>query len=366
MRTGLVSAQAAADNRPYDEPRTEASVRYENPEGSAKRAHIATRLPTLIARFIRHALESQTSGRGHVLAHGETLRMLDALRGQNSVTWIGHMTVLLEIDGRTILADPWWSNYASPVPGLGPKRYVPPALAIDELPPIDVVIVSHSHYDHLDLAAIGALPHRERITAVVPSGLGVYFRECGYGTVIELGWEESATVAGITFTALPTIHFSQRRPFVINDTLWAAFAIEGPSGARVYFGGDSDYGPIHAKLGDKWGGFDVALLSIGGFHNPGVHCTPEDCVRLGLDLKARVLVPIHWGTIYLGEGPPEKLAARFLAAALERGVPEGDVWPMRIGETRALPPPMPARQSRPSTTASAHEARSAAGARRAR
>jgi L-ascorbate metabolism protein UlaG (beta-lactamase superfamily) len=341
-------------------------VRYENPEGSAKRAHIATRLPTLIARFIEHALKSQTSDRSHVLEHADTLRMLDALRDRSSITWIGHMTVLLKIDGRTILADPWWSSYASPVPGLGPKRYVPPALAIDELPPIDVVIVSHSHYDHLDVAAIGALPHRERITAVVPTGLGVYFRERGYGTVIELGWEESTKVAGLELTALPTIHFSQRRPFLINDTLWAAFAIEGPSGARVYFGGDSDYGPVHAKLGRRWGGFDLALLSIGGFHNPGVHCTPEECVRLGLELGARVLVPIHWGTIYLGEGPPENLLARFRAAALAYGVPEQDVWPMQIGETRALPEPLPARQLQPATsTGDARGALTAVAGRRA-
>ncbi|HET7133893.1 MAG TPA: MBL fold metallo-hydrolase, partial [Gammaproteobacteria bacterium] len=179
----------------------EAPVRYENPEGSAKRAHIATRLPTLIARFIRHALKSQTSDLSHVLTNAETLRLLGDFRGRNSVTWLGHMTVLLEIDGRTILADPWWSNYASPVPGFGPKRYVRPPLAIDELPPIDIVVVSHSHYDHLDLAAIGALPNRERITAVVPSGLGRYFRERGYGKVVELGWEESTTVEGIEITA---------------------------------------------------------------------------------------------------------------------------------------------------------------------
>jgi L-ascorbate metabolism protein UlaG (beta-lactamase superfamily) len=322
----------------------EAPVRYENPEGSAKRAHIATRLPTLIARFIRHGLKSQTSDLSHVLSHGETLRLLEALDGRNSVTWLGHMTVLLDIDGCTILADPWWSSYASPVPGLGPKRYVRPPLAIDELPPIDIVVVSHSHLDHLDLGAIGALPHRERIAAVVPSGLGRYFRERGYGTVVELGWEEATTVGGIEITALPAIHFSQRVPFKLNDTLWAAFAIEGPSGARVYFGGDSDYGPIHAKLGAKWGGFDLALLSIGGFHNRGVHCTPEECVRLALDLGARVLVPIHWGTIYLGEGPPHELPARFLAAALEQGVRKEDVWPMSIGETRALPAPLAARE----------------------
>jgi N-acyl-phosphatidylethanolamine-hydrolysing phospholipase D len=316
-------------------------VRYENPEGSAKRAHIATRLPTLIGRFVHHGLRSQTSGRGHVLSHDETLRRFAELTGRNSLTWIGHMTALLQIDGRTILCDPWWSNYASPVKGLGPRRYVPPALAIKELPPIDVVIVSHSHYDHLDTMAIGLLPNRERIAAVVPLGLGGFFRERGYGNVIELDWEQSATVAGVRFTALPTIHFSQRRPFVLNDTLWAAFGIEGPSGVRVYFEGDSDYGPVHGKVSARFGPFDLALLSIGGFHNAGVHCTPEDCVRLGREVGARVLVPLHWGTIYLGEGPPEDLLARFVAAALAQGVPAQSVWSLRIGETRALPEPAP-------------------------
>ncbi len=324
----------------------EAAVRYKNPEGSAKRTHIATRLPTLLARFLKHTWSSQTSGRGHVLSHDETVRQLAALEGTNSVTWIGHMTVLLKVDGRTILADPWWSNYGSPVPGFGPRRYVPPALAIEELPPIDVVLVSHSHYDHLDVHAIGHLPHRERITAVVPLGLGGFFRDRGYGAVIELDWEQSTTAAGIKVTVLPAIHFSQRRPFKLNDTLWAAFGIEGPSGARIYFEGDSDYGPVHAKVGSRFGGFDIALLSIGGFHNAGVHCTPEDCVRLGMDLGARVLVPLHWGTIYLGEGPPEKLVERFQAAALANGIREQDVWRMRIGETRALPQPIRAHAHR--------------------
>jgi len=314
-------------------------VRYENPEGSAQRRHIATRLPTLIGRFLQHALRSQTSGRGHILPHDETLRQLAASDGSNSITWIGHMSVLLKVDGRTILADPWWSNYGSPVPGFGPRRYVAPALAIEELPPIDVVVVSHSHYDHLDVNAIGRLPHRERITAVVPLGLGGFFRDRGYGTVIELDWERSTTAAGIKFTALPAIHFSQRRPFKLNDTLWAAFAIEGPSGVRIYFGGDSDYGPVHAQIGRRFGGFDIALLSIGGFHNAGVHCTPEDCVRLGRDVGAKVFVPLHWGTVYLAEGPPEKLLERFVSAARANGVPERDVWSMKIGETRALPLP---------------------------
>jgi L-ascorbate metabolism protein UlaG (beta-lactamase superfamily) len=310
---------------------------FENPAGSPVRTSIVNRLPAMIASFVRHGFSAQTRSQAHVVPHRETLDGVAAAAGTSSITWIGHMTALLSIDGRHVLTDPWWSNHASPIPHMGPKRFVPPALELDELPPIDVVIVSHSHYDHLDLAAIRNLPNRERTTAVVPLGLGRFFRGRGYRAVIELDWQHSTDVAGLRVTALPAIHWSSRGLVKKNDTLWASFAIEGPSGLRVYFGGDSDYGPVHADLASRWGGFDVALLSIGGFHNAGVHCAPEQCVRIGMDLGARVIVPLHWGTIYLGEGPPAELPARFTAAAVGHGFDPVDVWQLKIGETRALP-----------------------------
>ena len=325
------------------------AVRFENPADSPKRTTFIARLPTMLARFARHGIASQTRDRSHILAHAEVLQGFEAAVGETSVTWIGHITTLLRVDGRTVLTDPWWSNYASPISGIGPKRYAPPALAIDELPQIDVVVVSHNHYDHLDLDAIARLPNRERIAAVVPLGLGVFFRERGYGRVVELDWEQSVEVRGLKVTALPAIHWSKRSAFKMNDTLWAAFAIEGPGGTRVFFGGDSDYGPVHARIAGRWGGFDLALLSIGGFHNDGVHCTPEACARMGVDLGARALVPLHWGTIYLGEGPPQELPARFAAAAVADGLAPDDVWIMRIGETRELPPRPRADRARPLT-----------------
>lgn len=319
------------------------SARYENPPGSPRRTSIVNRLPKLIERFVERAVRRETRDRGHILPHEEAVALLAAHRGRNCVTWIGHMTVLLGLDGKHILTDPWWSSYASPIPGLGPRRYARPALAIEELPPIDIAIVSHSHRDHLDLGAVGRLPNRQAIAAVVPVGLGHYFRERGYGRVVELEWEQSVEIEGIELRALPAIHFSQRRPFKLNDSLWAAFAIEGPSGTRIFFGGDSDYGPVHAQIGSRWGGFDLALISIGGFPNAGVHCDPERCVSMSIDIGARNVVPLHWGTIYLGEGPPQKLAARFAQAAHAKGFGADRVWIMRIGETRALPTPRRAR-----------------------
>lgn len=323
---------------------------YDNPPDSPQRTSIVTRLPAMLWRFARDTLMAAKRDRSHLLPHAETLAELHAHEGTNSVTWIGHMTTLLKLDGRTILTDPWWANYASPVPGFGPRRYAPPAVAIDELPPIDIVVVSHSHYDHLDHKAIASLPHRERITAVVPLGVGRYFQDLGYGNVVELGWHESTSVQGVAITALPAIHWSQRVPFKMNDTLWAAFAIESPSGARVYFGGDSDRDPAHLQSARGTPGYDLALLSIGGFHNPGVHCEPEACAALGRDVGARVLVPLHWGTIYLGEGPPHELPERFARAAVAEGTPAEDVWVLRIGETRELPVRgEPARTLRPLT-----------------
>ncbi len=309
-------------------------ARFENPPGSPRRTSLVTRLPVLIGRFVVHGLRRQD--RSHVLPRSEAAAQLAAFAGRDSLTWIGHMTVLLRLDGRTILADPWWANYASPIPGLGPRRLAPAALGINDLPPVDVVIVSHVHRDHLDLEALARLPDRHRITAVVPLGVGRYFERLGYGRVVELDWHADVEVAGTRFTALPAIHWSQRGLFSHNATLWSAFAIEGPSGRRIYFGGDSDYGPVYAETARRWRGFDLALISIGGFPAAGSHCRPPECARIAAELGARTVVPLHWGTLYLGESKPLELPLQFREAAIANGIPESRVWIMRIGETRGL------------------------------
>src|SRR5262245_42934233 len=198
----VAAEQMLVEDPPVSGAPYRGTTHFENPEGSAKRTSIVTRLPALVGRFIEHGLHSQTSDRSHILAHDDAVAALATAAGANSVTWIGHMTVLLRVDGRTILTDPWWSSYERPGPGLGPRAYAASALSLDELPPIDIVLVSHSHYDHLDLDAVAHLPRREAITAVVPLGLGHFFRERGYGRVVELDWERSVEVAGIKLTAL--------------------------------------------------------------------------------------------------------------------------------------------------------------------
>ncbi len=316
---------------------------FRNPPGSPERNGWFARAPWVAKRLVGVVAEAESAAAplDHVLARDQVLRQMKETEGRDTVTWIGHMTTLLRLDGKSILTDPWFTDHASPMGSWGPKRYAPPALGFGDLPPIDFVVISHSHFDHLDVATIERLPGRERITAVVPLELGSFFRDSGYGRVIELDWEQSATVDGMTFTALPVIHWSKRSPFATNDTLWAGFAIESPGGARIYFGGDAEYGPVYADVARRHGGFDLALLSIGAFMPrvvmDGSHCVPKECLKIGIDLGANTHLGIHWGTIQLGDDGPRVARDRFIAAGRAAGLPRDRLWTMKIGETRVLP-----------------------------
>ena len=314
---------------------------FRNPPGSPERNPWWMRLPWVLTRPFAMAFTQTVPPAGHVVPPAEAARRYRALEVKNTLTWIGHMTALLRLSGKTVLTDPWFSDYASPIPPVGPKRYVAPGIPLAGLPPIDVVLISHNHYDHLDLPTIEKLPGRERITAVVPLGLGHYFEERGYGRVIELDWFDTAKVHGIAFTAMPVIHWSKRSISKSNDTLWAGFAIEGSDGLRLYFGGDAEYGPVYKENAKRYGGFDVALLSIGAFRPrivmDGAHCVPADCLKIGLDLGAHTLVGLHWGTGPLGSDNFSEPPDRFRVAAKTAGISDERVWIMRIGETRVLP-----------------------------
>ena len=179
---------------------------YRNPAGSPERNSWTDRLPWLLSKFTTFAgaTKKPVLPPTHILPKAQVLEGLKSTTGKNTITWLGHMTALLRIDGKTILTDPWLTSHASPIRPLGPKRYVPPALTVNELPPIDFVVISHSHFDHLDLPTIETLPNRSHITAMVPLGLGKYFRKRGYGKVIELDWEKSAASKGMILPLCPS------------------------------------------------------------------------------------------------------------------------------------------------------------------
>ena len=321
-------------------------MRFRNPPGSPPQ----TAGPTdFVPFFLRRAADRPPAvPEGHVVPAGEAKAML-AAAGAESLTWLGHACFLIRTGGFTILTDPFLSDHASPVAGLGPKRYVPPGLAVEDLPDLDAVVISHNHYDHLDDRSVSeiSLKVRGARVAVVPSGLGSFFSSRGYSDVRELAWGEgtllrkssssSPSSSSVSLSCLPSIHFSGRTPFDRNATLWCSWSIVSPS-LRLYFAGDTGYGPVFAGIGAEYGPFDVALLPIGAYEPASimrpVHMNPEEAVAAGRDLRASTLVAMHWGTIVLTDEPPFEPPVRFCAAALRAGYPDDRAWVMRIGETR--------------------------------
>ena len=278
---------------------------------------------------------------GHVLPKERVIAGLAS--DDDRLTWLGHASFLLRLDGMTIVTDPFLSDHASPFPPLGPKRVVPPALRVDELPPIDLLLITHNHYDHLDLPSLDALPLAPDARAVLPLGLRGYAENRGFAEIVELDWHDRVSVGGLTVTALPAIHMSKRGLFDRNKTLWTSYGLQSAH-RHIYVAGDTAYGPVFKsqvfKSMSPAPGFDLGLVPIGAYEPrllmQGVHTTPEEAVAIGRDLGIRRLVGKHWGTIQLTDEPLFEPPGRFRAAARASGYADVDVWVMKIGETRSI------------------------------
>src|SRR5687768_15077583 len=193
-------------------------------------------------------------------------------------TWMGWSSVLVEIDGRNVLTDPVWSKRCSPSTCIGPKRFHTPPIALDELPPIDAVVISHDHYDHLDMPVVRALTARGT-HFIVPLGIGAHLERWGTppAQIHELDWNESFELGGLTFTATPARHYSGRNPRYNNETLWATWVVKGPRN-RFFFSGDSGYTEQFKSIGEKHGPFDLTLIKIGASDPTWIeiHMSPEE------------------------------------------------------------------------------------------
>jgi len=237
-------------------------------------------------------------------------------------TWIGWASVLVELDGRYVLTDPIWSERCSPSTLVGPKRFHPPPIALDELPSIDVVVISHDHYDHLDMPTVRFLGARGTHFAV-PLGVGAHLERWGVPAdqIHELDWNESLELRGLTITATPARHYSGRRPRHPSETLWASWVVKGPR-HRIFFSGDSGYSDQFRTIGATHGPFDLALIKIGASDPTwsDIHMTPEEAVQTNVDLGARVMLPVHWATFNLAFHAWRDPADRALAAARKAGV----------------------------------------------
>jgi N-acyl-phosphatidylethanolamine-hydrolysing phospholipase D len=258
--------------------------------------------------------------------------------GAAAVTWVGHATLLVQFEGISLLTDPMWSERASPVGFAGPRRVVPPAVRFEDLPPIDVVLVSHDHYDHLDAPTVARLwaAHRPRFFA--PLGFKAWFAELGIDQVDELDWWESRTVKGLTVVCTPVQHWSARSLRDENRRLWASWAVLGRE-RRFYFAGDTGYyAPIFQEIGRRLGPFDLGAIPIGAYMPRAMmhfsHLTPDEALQVQEDVRAQRLVPIHWGTFNLAQEPLDEPPARLEAERRRRGVAPERIWVLQHGETR--------------------------------
>ncbi|MBI3635295.1 MAG: MBL fold metallo-hydrolase [Candidatus Rokubacteria bacterium] len=253
-----------------------------------------------------------------------------------TVTWVGHATLLIQLDGVNILTDPQWSGRASPVSFGGPKRVAPAGLRFEDLPPIHLVVISHDHSDHLDRATVARLAAFHHPRFLVPLGLKAWFADLGIHDVEELDWWDSRVLRGLTLTCVPARHFSGRTPWDRNRRLWGGWTITGSK--RLYFAGDTAYWDAMREIGRRLGPFDLAAIPIGAYQPPKImkpgHTTPEEALQLFDDVGGHVFVPIHWGTFDLADEPLAEPPVRLTAEAQRRGLTPERVWVLKHGETR--------------------------------
>jgi L-ascorbate metabolism protein UlaG (beta-lactamase superfamily) len=277
---------------------------------------------------------------GAVPVHATTLAdLVNPPRSGLRLTWMGHSSVLAEIDGRRVLFDPVWGRRCSPFSFAGPKRLHPVPLPLADLGPVDVVVISHDHYDHLDLPTVRVLASTETVFAV-PLGVGAHLERWGVPAdrLRELDWNESTEVAGIRLTATPARHFCGRGLSNQQQTLWASWAVAG-SDHRIYHSGDTGYFPGFKDIGLAHGPFDATMIQIGAYSEywpknhkdskpdpgpwPDIHMTPDEGIRAHLDLQGGpggVMLPIHWGTFNLAFHSWAEPAERTMLAAHEAGI----------------------------------------------
>jgi L-ascorbate metabolism protein UlaG (beta-lactamase superfamily) len=289
----------------------------------------------LLRALLDRAGRGRRAPTGQIPVHPSTLADLaGSPAGGLRVTWMGHAGVLAEIDGHRVLFDPVWGERCSPFPFAGPRRLHPAPLPLGDLGAVDVVVISHDHYDHLDMPTIRQLAGTDTVFAV-PLGVGAHLEHWGVpeDRLRELDWHETAKVGGLTLTATPARHFCGRALRNPQHTLWASWSVAGPE-HRIYHSGDTGYFTGFREIGERHGPFDLTMIQMGAYDEefwPDIHMTPAQGMTAHLDLQGGsphgVLLPIHWGTFNLALHPWAEPAEWIRDAAA------------RTGQTVAFPKP---------------------------
>ncbi|WP_238153683.1 MBL fold metallo-hydrolase [Streptomyces xinghaiensis] len=302
-------------------------------------------LPAGVAGLARLAREGVSRPPAEALAEVSELPVApgplpEAGPGTVAVTWAGHASWVVRIGGLTVLTDPVWSRRI-----LGtPSRVTPVGVPWRDLPPVDAVVISHNHYDHLDGPTLRRLPRDTHL--FVPAGLGAWCRRRRFTRVTELDWWEAVELPArdrgtVRFDFVPAHHWSKRTLTDTCRSLWGGWVLTGPAGRRVYFAGDTGYGHWFAEIGARLPGIDLALLPIGAYDPSDmlrdVHTDPEEAVQACLDVGARHMAPMHWATFLLSAEPPLEPLTRVRAAWRRTGRPRGQLWDLPVGGSRVLP-----------------------------
>lgn len=303
----------ASSAHQWDAPRRTAKGRFDNPVPTTR----PKVLPTLVD-YVRGRAQTTPSDAVQVVR----LSADDLAVGPESglrLTWLGHATSLVELDGRRFLLDPVWAERASPWSFTGPRRFFEAPLELADLPPLDGVLISHDHYDHLDRVTVQRLA-QTGVPFVVPLGVGEHLRSWGVedAQITELTWWEDVTVSGVVITATPARHASGRSTLFtdMNATLWAGFVLRGPE-HRVYYAGDTAMFDAFEEIGARLGPFDASLIEIGAYnkHWADLHLGPEQAVEAFQQVRGGVLIPVHWATFDLAMHSWTEPVERLLAAA---------------------------------------------------
>ena len=312
---------------------------FRNPEGSPKRdSNVKWSYKIFNAERKKIKIEFPED---HVVPRDKVLKDLQKNKNNDYITWIGHATFLIKLGDTTIITDPVFSKNTGPLI-FGPKRYVDPAIKLNEIPKTDLLLLTHNHYDHLDASAIRNFPHKDT-KVLLPLNLSKYFKK--FKDVNELDWYDEIQVnKDIKVTLLPSVHWSKRSLWDTNKTLWGNFLIEY-KGKKILFACDTGYGKIYKKLGEQYGPIDVTFINIGAYNfypmmpvkdKSIYHTNPEQALNIGKDLKSKKVIGMHWGTVVLSLEPIMEPPKRFKDSAFKYGYEKEDAIIFKIGEVKKL------------------------------
>ena len=279
----------------------------------------------------------------HVINKEQVLANIKKYKDSDYIGWIGHATFLIKLGNTTIITDPIFSKNAGPLI-FGPKRFTEPALNLKEIPPVDIFLLTHNHYDHQDMMTIRRFPFKNT-KVMVPLKLGKYFERNGYSDINEMDWYEEIIInEKMKITFLPAVHWSKRSLTDTNKTLWGNFLIEY-DGKKILFACDTGVGNIYKELGEKYGPIDINIINIGAYNfypitpykdKSSYHTNPEEALEISRDLKSKKIIGMHWGTFVLSLEPIMEPRNRFRDNAEKYGFKKEDALIFKIGQITPL------------------------------